>query len=58
MEFPEVIMPGLQRHDFYVTLESGEFTKTDNIEVGVTIRTDDGTTINVILYIPHIDLII
>jgi hypothetical protein len=39
--FPELIMPGLQRHDFYVTMDSGELGKSD-VEVTVVVRLDSG----------------
>ncbi len=42
--FPEVILPGINRNDFYITVEEGEFsqdrkTSAKNVEVTVQVAT-------------------
>eukprot|EP01114_Cavostelium_apophysatum_P020900 TRINITY_DN713_c0_g1_i1.p1 TRINITY_DN713_c0_g1~~TRINITY_DN713_c0_g1_i1.p1 ORF type:complete len:1705 (+),score=520.73 TRINITY_DN713_c0_g1_i1:76-5190(+) len=49
LEFPDVIMPGLQRHDFYVTLEAGDNLKIENLEVAIVLNNDDGKAIPAIV---------
>src|SRR5689334_450 len=44
--FPEIILPGLERHDFYVTLKSAEVSK-DNMEISIFVRYDDGYLVDV-----------
>lgn len=43
--FPEVFLPGIERHDFYLTLEDGDFSsdkKGPNIEITAQLRKDNG----------------
>lgn len=52
MGFPEVIFPGDVRNDLYVTLVSGEFSKSTgktsdkNIEVTISVCNDQGETVS------------
>lgn len=48
--FPELIMPGLERHDFYLTIESAEYSKGENIEITTYLKTDTGEKIPVRLF--------
>lgn len=46
--FPEVNMPGFSRHDFYLTLEEGDFSQDrKNIEVTLHVRKDNGEQLKV-----------
>lgn len=45
--FPELIMPGFERHDFYLTIEAAEFAKAESIEITGYVKLDDGEKVQV-----------
>jgi dedicator of cytokinesis protein 3 len=46
--FPEVLLPGIFKNSFYISLTSGEFTldKSSSVEVTICVRTDSGQTVS------------
>ena len=53
--FPEVILPGDVRNDFYIIFEKGEFDKGQksaerNVEISLTVCNQDGKEVEVRLF--------
>lgn len=45
--FPELIYPGTSRNDFYLTLESGEFSIDKTFEIQIIIKMNNGENLPV-----------